>query len=186
MVNQFAFGGLVASRPTKKQVVRAAIWPERGGKMPSLFLYLEIRINSIQPMRTYQPYLHLHETSTNDYEVQALIAIPNGMRFEEVHEVTSHSIDGERLFLIELMEDSNTQYDGTFEVSFTISESNTTTKILVDVGTFSEGDTIFDSLGHFAAEVGDATNDTPPEDRNLSGGTKKGVTSSTQVIRDPI
>lgn len=137
-------------------------------------------------MRSYQPYLHLHETSTNNYEVQALIAIPDGMRFEEVHEVTSHNTDGERLFLIELVEDSNNQYDGTFEVSFTITETNTSTRILVDVGTFGEGQTIFDVLGNFVAEVGDATTDTPPADRNLSGGSKKGVTSSTQVIRDPV
>lgn len=137
-------------------------------------------------MRVNQPYLHLAPTGDQIYELQALIAVPDGWKFSMVCEILTHDVPGERLILIALDEDAETSYDGTLQVSFPLEESDQEMKILVEVGDFSSEETLYDVFGSSAIYLADASSNDEPIDRMIGGGGKKIVTSSTQIIRDPV
>ncbi len=137
-------------------------------------------------MRINQPYLHLHNIADQQFEVQTLLAVPDGWKFSMVNEVISHSIDGERLILISMVEDVETNYDGTLQVTFPLEESASEMKFIVEVGTFGTEGVLFDVFGRSAVFLSDATTETDPADRSISGGGKKVLASTTQVIRDPV
>ncbi len=134
-------------------------------------------------MHSFQPYLHFRDTGGSTYELQALIAIPDGWIYDQTVEVTSHDVEGEKLFFILLKEEESHTYDGSLEVTFSV-ESESNDKIIVEVVHLLSGSN-HDVLGHFAAFLDDSSIG-DPADRSVNDPGKKAVTSSTQIIRDPV
>ncbi|MEM6344073.1 MAG: hypothetical protein AAF927_09345 [Bacteroidota bacterium] len=134
-------------------------------------------------MHSFQPYLHFHKTDEFIYELQALIAIPDDWIYDNTVEVTTHSVEGEKLFFILLKEETGHAYNGSLEVTFTV-ESESNDKIIVEVVKLLGGSD-HDVLGHFAAFLDDSS-EGEMADRIVNGPGKKAVTSSTQIIRDPV
>jgi len=134
-------------------------------------------------MHSFQPYLHFRKTGGSIYELQALIAIPDNWVYDQTVEVTTHPVEGERLFFILVKEEVGNAYDGSLEVTFSV-ETESNDKIIVEVVNLLGGSN-HDVLGHFAAFLDDSS-EGDMEDRLVSGPGKKIVTSSTQIIRDPV
>ncbi|MEL7339385.1 MAG: hypothetical protein AAGM67_02785, partial [Bacteroidota bacterium] len=120
-----------------------------------------------------------------EFQIQTLVAIPDGWTYHQTTEVTSHAEVGERLFFIMVKPESGNQIDGTFEVTFSLEvEPGTNDKIIVEVVHLTSGSN-HDVLGHFAGFMDDSS-EGEEQDRSVGGGGKKAVTSSTQIIRDPV
>ncbi|MEL6842729.1 MAG: hypothetical protein AAFP02_05890 [Bacteroidota bacterium] len=136
-------------------------------------------------MHSFQPYLHFRKTSSSVCQVQTLVAIPDGWIFHQTTEVVTHDVEGERLFFIMVQPESGNEIDGTFEVTFNIAlDPGTNEKIIVEVVHLTGGSN-HDVLGHFAGFIDDSS-EGEEQDRTVGGGGKKVVTSSTQIIRDPV
>ncbi|MFK7920471.1 MAG: hypothetical protein AB8H47_00865 [Bacteroidia bacterium] len=134
-------------------------------------------------MHSFQPYLHFRHTGESNYDLQALIAIPDDWIYDQTVEVTSHNVEDERLFFILLKQETGTAYDGSLQVTFSF-ESESNEKIIVEVVHLLSGSN-HDVLGHFAAFLDDSS-EGDMEDRVVGGPGKKAVTSSVQIIRDPV
>lgn len=134
-------------------------------------------------MHSFQPYLHFRDTGGSTYDLQALIAIPDDWIYDQTVEVTSHNVEDERLFFILLKQETGNAYDGSLQVTFSF-ESEFNEKIIVEVVHLLSGSN-HDVLGHFAAFLGDSSIGNEA-DRVVGGPGKKAVTSSTQIIRDPV